>query len=270
MTQEETNITNSNTKRLSVQISLNGLSFLIASETGVPLRFKESTFTHSTTPEEILLELQFFFSENNIWDLEFSEVTLVYSTDLFSLVPAAFFDHSKASEYLKFNSKILETDYIAVDTVDAEQAKVVYVPFININNLFFEKYGSFSYYHATTILLKAIRNRVISDLPQVFLHVNTNFFECIVYKHDRLLLCNSYPFYTPEDFVYYTLFAMEQLELDPETVPVHLSGNTTKDDALYAILYRYIRHLNFFEAEMHFDQLLPDAQNHHHFLIKNV
>lgn len=269
MTRKTNNITNSNSNRLSVQISLNGLSFLVTDENEHPLRFKENLLNHSTTPEEMLMELQLFFSENGIWEMTFSEVTLIYATNIFCLVPSELFDESKASEYLKFNSKILANDYVAFDQIENKDIKVVYVPFMNINNLFFEKFGSFNYYHSTTILLNSILNNEIPSLPRIYLHIHQNSFECIVLKNGKLELCNNYPFTTPEDFIYYTLFAMEQLHLDPEIVPVYLCGAIQKDDPLYQIIYRYIRHIEFLNTVNSFQNIIPDSFDHQHFLIKN-
>lgn len=270
MTQKTINNNDFNSKRLSVQISLNGLSFLISDANGIPLLFNENKLNHSTTPEEIQMELQLFFSENNIWEIAFSEVSIIYATDIFSLVPKELFDESKASEYLKFNSKILANDYIAFDQLANRDILVVYVPLVNINNLFFEKYGSFNYYHTTTILLNSIFQSPIPDLPRIYLHFNSNSFECIIFKNGELQLCNNYSFHTPEDFIYYTLFAMEQLKLDPETVPVYLCGNIKEDDKIYKIAYRYIRNIEFLKAEKSFKSKYPEIPDHQHFLIKNI
>src|SRR5690554_2203679 len=116
-------------------------------------------------------------AKNKTWDLPYSEVSLVYATNLYSLVPSVLFDETKASEYLKFNSKILANDYVTYDTVEEKGIKVVYVPFVNINNWFFEKYGSFSYYHAITVFLNTVLNRKTSSLPQIYVHFNQNSFE---------------------------------------------------------------------------------------------
>lgn len=270
MIQETINTNDFNSKRLSVQISLNGLSFLVSEENGTPLLFNENILNHSTTPEEILIELQLFFSENKLWEMDFSEVSIIYSTDIFSLVPSALFDTSKASEYLKFNSKILSNDYIAYDQVTNRDIKVVYVPLVNINNLFFEKYGTFNYYHATTVLLNTIFRSPIPNQPHIYLHINSNNFECIVFKNGELQLCNIYSFHTPEDFIYYTLFTMEQLGLNPETIPVYLCGKIKKNDTIYDIAYRYIRNLEFLKAEKSFKTIHPEIPDHEHFLLKNI
>src|SRR5690606_25090688 len=137
--------------------------------------------------------------------------SVIYSTPIYSLVPASIFDETKASEYLKFNSKLLANDFMAHDILEDREIVVVYVPFMNINNFFFEKYGAFNYFHSTTVLLKTIFGAEKYSLPKMYLHFQKNSFDCIVLKNGELQLCNTYSFKTPEDFIYYTLFCMEQL-----------------------------------------------------------
>src|SRR5690606_2495656 len=208
---------------------------------------------HSTTPEELLSEVESIISDNQILQEQFSEVSVIYSTQLYTLVPLPLFDESKTSEYLKFNSKILANDYMAHDVLEEHDLVVVYVPLMNINNYFFEKFGAFNYYHSSTILLKTILQREKFSLtPKIYLHFQKNSFDCIILKNGKLELCNSYPFVTPDDVIYYTLFCMEQLELNPETVPLELFGDIDENDENYKMAYTYIRNIKFFEGQSQF------------------
>ncbi|WP_313113701.1 DUF3822 family protein [Aequorivita sediminis] len=257
--------------RLSVQVSLNGLSFLVTNpKSEETVFFIEKTLDHSTTPEELLMDIESIMSQNNILNSSFSEVTVVYSTPIYSLVPAPIFDETKASEYLKFNSKILANDYMAHDVIEKHDIVVVYVPFMNINNYFFEKYGSFNYYHATSILLKAILEKERYSLPKMFLNFQKNNFDCIVLKDGQLQLCNSYNYRTPEDFIYYTLFCMEQLKLNPDTLPVTLLGEIDEDDDSYKIAYTYIRNIDFAKTEVSEINLDSEISTHRHFILQNT
>ena len=170
----------------------------------------------------------------------FNQVTLLYATNLYTLVPVSLFDEKKASEYLKFNSKILANDFISHDTLKNQDLVVVYVPYININNYFFEKYGSFQYYHTTSILIRTIMNaEKFSNEAKVYLHVQTESFDCLIVKEGKLILCNTFSYRTPEDFIYYLLFCMEQLKLNPESTEVVLSGDIKKESEIYTIVYKY-------------------------------
>lgn len=263
-------IDNLNNARLSVQISFNGLSFLVTT----PHRqeaafFKEVDLQHSTTPEELLYEVEQTLAQNPVFETPFREIAVVYATPVYTLVPTHLFDASKASEYLKFNSKILPNDYIATDVLDELNITVVYVPFMNINNFFFEKYGSFDYFHSASILIKKLVQHQNFPSPHIFLHFLDNHFDCIILKNGQLDLCNSYNYKTPEDFIYFTLFSMEQLNLDPEVVPVYLCGNVGKDDKVFEYAYRYIRNVAFLSPDP-LTAKIENTEPHKHFLLKNL
>ena len=141
---------------------------------------------------------------------------------------------------------------------------------MTINNFFFEKYGSFSYYHSVTVMLKTILEKEKYSLPKMYLHFQKNSFDCIVFKNGELQLCNSYTYKTPEDFIYYTLFCMEQLNLSPENLPVVFLGEIEKEDENFKIAYSYIRNLEFLDSDFSNKINLNSAKSHQHFILKNV
>lgn len=269
--QKTSNIQNTIQYRLSVQVSLNGLSFLVTNpQASEVVFFMEKMFDYSTTPEELLMEIESIMFNNEILNSNFQEVTLVYSSPIYSLVPLSLFDKTKASEYLKFNSKILANDYMAQDILQDHDLVVVYVPFMNVNNFLFEKYGSFSYYHSTSVLLNSIIEREKYSLPKMYLHFQKSSFDCIVLKNGEIQLCNSYSYKTPEDFIYYTLFCMEQLKLNPENLPVILSGEIEKEDENYQIAYTFIRNIEFIGSDSRITKFTSNDQPHQHYILKNT
>lgn len=244
MRQLETNLHTKKYQRLSVQISLNGLSFLITDENQNQILFENEEWFYATTPFELLTEL-----ENLLNKLpkatSFEKVSVIYATPVYTVVPEVLFDERKASEYLKFNSKILVNDYISHDQLDVLNLVVVYVPLMNINNALFDKLGSFEYFHLATVLMDAFYKIHDKSETRVFLHVRDSSLDCVVFKEDRLELCNSYPYASPEDFLYYLLFMMEQLKLNPDKIPISLCGEIQENDAIHELLYKYIRHIDF-------------------------
>ena len=241
--QRKNNIDQKLNKRLSVQFSLTGLSFLVTElSSKEALFFLEIKFDNSPSPEELLENLKKSILENEGLQDDFDEILAIYATNLYALVPSPLFDETKASDYLKLNSKILANDFIAHDTLDNQDLIIVYIPYININNYLFERFGLFKYYHSTTLLLNYILNiEKHAKKPKVYLNVMNSLFDIIVIKNGGLLLCNTYEYKTPEDFIYYILFCLEQLKLNPDSIEFVISGNINLDDDLYSILYTYIR-----------------------------
>jgi len=184
---------------LSVQLALTGHSFLIThTHTKEVLFFCETIFEQATTPEELLTHLTQKINDTPELNNNFDDVVLIHCNDMATNVPKSLFDPQKAAEYLKFNSKILATDFIAFDTVHTQDIITVYTPYVNVNNFFFDTYGSFSYYHATTKLLETILNSPIDiTTPKVHVHVFKDSFTCIVSNNSKLQLCNTYSYKTP-------------------------------------------------------------------------
>ena len=238
-------------KRLSVQVALTGLSFLITnSAKSEVLHFSSKEFDKARTPEELLIDIEEFVNEEITDPSQFESVTVLYSNAEYTAVPSALFDEAKASDYLKFNSKILANDFIAWDELAERSIHLVYVPYVNINNYLFDTFGSFQYYHTTSVLLNTLpAGTKFSQEPVVHIHVEKTNFQIIVQASGELKLCNSYHFVTPEDFIYYILFCFEQLQINPDTAKVVLLGNVHRDDDLYSIVYTYIRNVDLMEDD---------------------
>lgn len=258
-------------KRLSVQISLTGLSFLITNgERTEVLHYANSTFDNARTPEEILFAIEAFFNNELSPEITFESVTVIYANTEYTIVPTSLFEESKASDYLKFNAKILLNDFIAFDEIKSRDLHVVYVPYVNINNFLFEKFGSFQFYHASSVLLDILQSeQKFQDEAAAFVHVQNASFDLVIQRRGVLELCNSFHFSTPEDFIYYLLFSFEQLRINPDTAKVTLFGAIRKDDPLYDIAFTYIRNISFFENE-HSTLVIPDSLAHEQVLLKNV
>ena len=265
---EDNNDTNTNQDcRLSVQIALTGLSFLRTDLEGDVLDLEEIKFDQARTPEELLFELSAILDQPR-WQHTYTDVNLIYATDTATVVPKPLFEPNKASEYLKFNTRILEGDYVEFDTIEALDLVVVHVPFVNINNYVFERFGSFSYYHATTLLLGQIMPQSKHQQgPKAYVHILPELFHCVILDKGKLLLVNQFRYQTPEDFLYYLLFCFEQEELDPNSVETVLMGAVEMDDPLYEIAYRYIRDLSIFDEST---RIWEGYQPQHHILFKSL
>jgi hypothetical protein len=273
MTQQKTsNISKNIHNRLSVQVSLTGLSFLVKDlDTEEILYFTEKNVGSSVTAEELLLEIDTVIAENDILQSEFDEVVVLYSNNVYTTVPSSLFDETKASEYLKFNSKILSNDFIAFDQIERNNMVVVYIPYVNINNYFFERFGSFQYYHAVSVFLMDVLHSAKHSLgPKMHLNVQEEQLDVIILEGGNLLLCNSFLFKTSEDFIYYVLFCIEQLKLNPDAIPVILSGTIGIEDSNYKILYTYIRNISFIEDTNTNSNQSTTEVYHKNYLLKNV
>ena len=234
--------------KLSIQVSLNGLSFCVIDTIDKSILISDTiVFEKERSPYGLLKALKVVFEKNNISKQQFSEIIVIHHNNLFNLVPKPLFDENEMANYLKFNTKILANDHIAYDAIESYDILNVYVPFVNINNYIYDIFGEFVYKHSGTIMIHSLLGEK-SDTkePICYVHVNKHQLEITIITQKRLLLYNSFNYITKEDFIYYILFTIEQLQLDIETTKLKLFGTIEEGDPLYTICYQYVKNLSVF------------------------
>ncbi|WP_046756997.1 DUF3822 family protein [Kordia jejudonensis] len=276
LSKKSSTIKESNYNKLSIQIALNGLSFCILDTVKNEITSLER-FHFETVTNPLQLEKQIITVLNthkNLFDQPFQEVVVSHINSLSTFVPKPLFSDKNLSDYLKYNNKILPNDYITFDVVTNNDMVNVYIPYVNINNLFFDKYGAFSYKHFATILLENIFQ--LADNNQeavVYVHVQKDQFEIIVIKNKKLLFYNSFEYLTSEDFIYYVLFSIEQLQLNTNELQLYFLGDISKEDSLYTVTYTYVRNVSFVDKKypFTFDESCTKLDNHNDFtLLTNI
>jgi hypothetical protein len=242
-------IQNSNNKyrheSLSVKVSLNGLSFCIIDESKSSVVFaKLISFDQKITAEKLLDKITHCFNTEETLKHSFDKVSVIHDNNIQTVVPKALFNEKNLADYLKYSVKLLQTDFIAYENLATIEAVNVYVPYVNVNNYIFERFGSFEYKHSSTILLNTLlKNDYSKEGLGIYVNVKTSDFDLIITKNKTLLLHNKFEYQTAEDFIYYILFTMEQLELNPNEMPLEIFGNISTQSELYKILYKYVRYV---------------------------
>ncbi|WP_203258407.1 DUF3822 family protein [Hyunsoonleella ulvae] len=235
-------------QKLSIQISLSGLSFCILNtNTNAISNFEHIRFNKKANPFEALERLiHFFETKPYLQNTTFDDILVIHENDLSTLVPKSLFNEDYLADYLKFNSKILKSDYISFDILNNNESINVYVPYVNINNYIYEAFGEFTFKHFSTILIeKVLKKEIGSTSTKVYIHIEQEHFEIIAVDHGKLVLYNTFEYNNAEDFIYYILFILEQLDYDPESIDTVLIGNIPEEHMLYKIAYKYIRNVSF-------------------------
>lgn len=252
MTNETTNKILENSKseyhKLSIQVSLNGLSFCVLDTlSNTILASEKLVFENELTPYAVQKEIKQLFEKNKIKDVKFSEVVVIHRNNLFSLVPQALFNKEELANYLKFNTKILANDHLEYDEIKSMDMVNVYVPFMNINNYIYDLFGEFEFMHHGTILIQMLTNSHGNIIePICYIHIIEGHLDITVISNKKLILYNNFSYNTREDFIYYLLFTLEQLKLDTETTKLKLFGSIEEGDELYNMCHQYVRDISIF------------------------
>ncbi len=255
---------------LSIQVGLNGLSFCVVDSDKQLIAIDKEDFTIQLSPEQVLNKIKYAFDHIPILKNNFDTIEVIYQNDLYTYVPKALFNNNLLEEYLQYNVKILKNDFIAYDELDQHNLVVVYVPYANINNFFFDTFGSFTYKHVGTILADSLLTKEKnSDSTAVFVNFDNKFFDILIINKGNFILGNSFRYETKEDFLYYLMFTTEQLKLNPEDFRLILLGEIDESSEYFAIAQTYIRNVSIGDFSHGFE-LSPQVQffkSHQHFVL---
>lgn len=108
-----TSITDKTYKKLSIQVSLNGLSFCVLDTlSGKPLLLQQLPFSNLQRSIKMEDLLAMVFKENPELNYQYDEILIVHSNNLSTFVPTALFDEEFLGSYLQYNTKVFETDFL--------------------------------------------------------------------------------------------------------------------------------------------------------------
>ena len=175
----------------------------------------------------------------------FKLVKIAYDWKKSTLIPASLFDPKEKEQYLRFNFRQEQDEDIFCDHLISLDAWQVFTVPALIGEATKEFFPGTRMIHFSSLLIESIsinyKNRINS--PHIFLHVRKPMFDLMIFDGKQMNYFNTFPFQNPEDVTYYLIFVMEQLNYNPEKIPLVLLGNVDQGDELAELLLRYVRHI---------------------------
>lgn len=169
------------------------------------------------------------------------------SNQHFTLVPETLFDPAHQEDYLRLHSDL-----------NAQQEVILYyrdsgLDAVNIFaldgviyrmalSLFSER--TVQFVHQTSSLIKSVLHQAErQNGRRMYLFVERSYVTILVVDESGLQFCNVFHYHSPEDFIYYIIFVMQEQKLNPEQETITAWGDITHDSSLFNILKKYIRHV---------------------------
>ena len=261
------NIEVTSKRKLSIQFSLDGFSFCTTNTHNEVIEFSSYSFSKTkNSPELILEKLQDIFKKEKSLQYDFETVTVIHQNNLNTLVPNEYFKKDALKSYLKYSIKTIASDLITFDELDFMNSKNVYVPYVNINNFLFQNFGEFEYKHYSSVMLEKLFSIATNDIC-CYIHVSKSTFDIVIIKNSNLQFFNVFEYKTKEDFMYYVLFTLEQLDLSTEETLVSILGDMEEDSDLFRLMYTYIRNIDFLSSKNPVFNNQKEISKHSNFIL---
>ncbi|PID93666.1 MAG: hypothetical protein CSA95_07085 [Bacteroidetes bacterium] len=234
----------------------------------------ESFDLQGVTSEERWKEtLRELFEEHPVILEEYAKTYLQWAFPGALLVPAPLYTPQKKKLYFKYNYDTSPKQLIHEDLLPSFDAVLLYPIASDIDQFLQTLFPKAIRTHHLSNLLLILKKGYCSDQSstQLFVQVNKNSFDLILFRQKELQFLNTFPYKTAEDFLYFLLLTMKTLSLDTETQKVTLLGAIASDAILTQKIANYIRHIQFITKSPydHFSETFNQVEEHLFFNLLN-
>ena len=237
---------NSNLYDLSALIGADRFSFLVLDNNQNVIVLRSYTFEEN---KDIKTFLRKTYHQDDILKLNFASVKVAVTNSKHTLVPAKFFAKEDLAIYLKNVVDLLPTDNVDHDDLNDIDAKNIFAINQEIKELILEFFNNTKLFHGSTAFIRGtLALSKNQSGHQMYINVLNRKLNIVLFEDGKLLFNNSFSFQNVRDFVYYVMLVLDQFKVDPETVPVFLSGQIMRESEIFKLLYRYIKNVDFLEA----------------------
>lgn len=244
---------------LSVRIRPDGLFYSIFDPAEVKYIGFESVLLAGAS------EIYRYISEHPFLTRKFSKKACIFPGPGYTIIPSALFIEGKEEEYYNFTHQKSVQEVISVCGLISDEAKMIYASDIASSQIIKDHFNDAHQYPAAaafidTIILKYKTSRTSG----IFINIYEENFDLLILEEGKLKYCNNFNFKSEEDLVYYTIFVIDQLNINAETIDVRLSGAISEKSPINKLLRKYIRSVELFnyESDVRLSYALNDIPLH--------
>jgi hypothetical protein len=260
--------------QLYVNIADDGMSMAVMdASSGRFVALQSYPFNQVKNNDDLCERISGIFDEDLLLSVKnYRAVNLCYGGSKTTLVPDPLFSDANAAGYLSFNHTLNPDDNIYADDLKLLGAKNIFAIPGRLENVVKEKFPQISVHHSATAFIESLLlNNKNRDEKMVTVHIHLSGFELAVSRRNELIFFNRFQYQSSEDFIYYVLFTLEQLQLNPETIPFIFTGEAETSSALFITARKYIRHVRFAERSEHFSAIgdIEKIAPQYHYILFN-
>jgi hypothetical protein len=205
--------------------------------------FEKYDFPESDETNSISYYLQHIYATHDfLKSLRWKSIEIIIDNQSFTHIPAELFKKEYTTRYLQLAKGASITNDEEVHTHLHEDLGIV-----NIYSTDSELFNWFSgtyplvelqYLHKTSQLIELA---IFSSKAQTaFLHFGNHHFTMVITANGTLKFCNRFAYKTSQDLVYYVLFTMNELEIEPDEIILRLYGNIQEQTEDFDSLSQYL------------------------------
>ena len=214
---------------------------------------EQVNFMNNQNIEQTFSLFENYFRSSVFAGIKYKSVLVTLASEFFTIVPQALFVDTAAEDILRLNTPITFDAFILSNPINSIESTVIHAIPKVMNDGLKQLFGDFKIQaHVAPLIIECMTQFKNSNEKTLLAHIQNGHFELMVIENHKMTFFNSFKYVTTEDVAYYTLLVCETLKLNPEEITLQLCGEIEKKSAIYALLYKYIRQIDFLNSNRTF------------------
>ncbi|PLX22714.1 MAG: hypothetical protein C0597_02045 [Marinilabiliales bacterium] len=231
---------------LSIQLSLNGLSFCILDSVREKyIAFQSKSFPKDLIFDDLLNYIEDYIDSHELLKHKYKATKLIWETTKNTLVPNIFFKKENLKTYFEFNQKLDDLDEIHYNELKYVDAYSVFVIPNLIANVFVKRFEKIQFYNQQSPFIEHTLFKHHSETKRILINLYENFFDLCVTENGKLLLYNNFLYKNEMDLIYFILYAFDQFSLETQQTELIISGLIDRTSKSFLKLKEFIKHIRF-------------------------
>jgi len=244
----------SNSYQMSIQTSLNGLSFSILDLNKLKyIVLRHYPFEGLKDNDEIANYLSIIYDQDEFLKLKYKYMYHEFICDNSTLLPKSDFNESLIENYLHFVFSDIQNQVICYNSLSSGNYFNVFGYPTSLHseiNKYFP--GIKLYSHTSSFLESLIKQSSTVPNTQVYIYLNEGLLNIGLAKSGELIFFNSFRHKEMSDVVYFILSILDQYNLSAKITEIRIAADTINHDELFDFLNNYLGQIRFIQPSQQF------------------
>ena len=239
-------------RRMSICLQSNGFSFSVTTASGLFLAFGEVSMDLRQPMSSLIADIKSFFSEQQIYPVEFRSMRLAVDSDSYVWVPAALYNASQQRRYLEAVAPVPVSQMASSSFHAALDAHLVFTVDATVLTAFkvalpgIECCANPSALLGDTLLQRSKQHPVVVAWLTSDEHPQQMAVDYLVLRNGGLLLSTRRHVDNAQSLLYTSLNVMKRMEVETPDMEMLLCGAVDRD--LFMQLRGYFPHLDLYNG----------------------
>jgi hypothetical protein len=257
-------LTHTSDYHLSIQIGLDGFSYgILDTRMNKYLVFRHIPLTASKQ-QFLSRKVEAIFDEDEKLGASYKNVSITFSTNKVTLVPAEFSETAGALKIASLINEVGRTEELHTDEIRGFGYQLISSYPKELMAVLHRKYTDFTFCHKSIPLIQTTAAQRDEKKNTLMINFEKKYIRMIAFKNTQISLYNSFYFKNEPDFLYYTLNIWQNLLLDPDRDEILVGGFVADDSSYIRQLKKYVSNIRFLKPAEGFNygNLFNKVQKH--------